>query len=206
MAKTLLRGLGSQIRPLFHIFWSTDIYFSLNLWIWTLQSQNWPILAKIGPNLVQNDQYPFKWPREPNKTTFPHIFKHWEWIFHQNLKFGSDMVKMGQFWPKTGPNLGQIGQNLIKRPREPNKTTFPHVFEPWLLIFDKLLEFGFYRVKIGENLGKNAQYPTKLPTKPKEVSFHIFSSTKYKIFKKLCNLDLKVQNCLICTNNREKQN
>ena len=39
---------------------------------------------------------------------------------------GLDMVKMGQILPKTGPNLGQIGQDLIKRPREPNKTTFPH--------------------------------------------------------------------------------
>ena len=40
---------------------------------WTLQGQNWPIQAKIGPNLDQNGQYPFKWPRESNETNFPHV-------------------------------------------------------------------------------------------------------------------------------------
>ena len=41
------------------------------------------------------------------------------------------------------PKIGPYGQKSIRRPREMNKATFPHVFKPWVWILQKILKFLF---------------------------------------------------------------
>ena len=43
--------------------------------IWTLKCQNRPILAKIGPKLVENGQNHISWNRKPYKSNFSHSLR-----------------------------------------------------------------------------------------------------------------------------------
>ena len=97
---------------------------------------------------------------------------------------------MSQFWPKTGPGLGQNGQNLIKIIRKPNKTTLVYVFKPWILFFVIFLEIGLYRVKIGQFRPKLVPIWTKMVNIPlsglesqMRPIFHMFQALRMNILK-----------------------
>ena len=80
---------------------------------------------------------------------------------------------------KTGPKLGQHGQNLMA---ESNKTTFSHVFKHWVLVFHTDLQFGLYRFK-------TSQFWLKL-TNFNQIAFHfqIVMKNSYSVPKKLRKL------------------
>ena len=99
---------------------------------------------------------------------------------------------------QNGPNLGPNGQNLIKRPREPKETPFPHVFEHWVHFFHENLKFMLsgsklanFGQKTGPNFSLNGQRGLESQTRS---LFHMFLSTEYRFFIKSKILVLQGQN------------
>ena len=72
--------------------------------------------------------------------------------------------------PPLGPILGYFGpyrskigpndQTHKKRPKKPNKTTFPHHLRPWIRIFHKILNFFFFRGSKKVNFCQNWPFLT----------------------------------------------
>ena len=81
--KIISRGLEAKKDQIFTWFQALITNFSKNFRIWTLKCQNWPILAKIGPNLGPNSQNQIKCPRKQSKTTIPHLVQPLYLIFHK---------------------------------------------------------------------------------------------------------------------------
>ena len=81
-----------------------------------------------------------------------HMFLSTEYRFFIKSKI---LVLQGQNYPilsQDGPNLGPNDQNLIKRPREPNRPLFHMFLSTEYIFFMKILDLYFSGPKTGPKI------------------------------------------------------
>ena len=111
------------------------------------------------------------------------------------MKSWGSLGYLGYFGPymfKIGPN----DQTQKKRPKEPNKTTFPHHLRLWIRIFHKILKFLFQRVKKGQFWSKLDLIwtsMTNLPQQSNKATFpHGLKPCKRIVWNTYCRGSKKV--------------
>ena len=118
----------AEIEP----FFNTYRWVELMVKFWGGVSQApFEILALKGPNLAQMAKYLLRGLESQTRPLFNTVLIT-EYGFNikiTNIVFRrSYLAHFGQNWVKIRSKSSQNGQKRIKRPREPNKTTFPYSF------------------------------------------------------------------------------
>ena len=90
------------------------LIFHENFEFWSVSAHLGSFWVKIGSNLAQKGQKCTKGTIEPNKTIFPHSFRHLVWFLHKNCQFWFLGASLGSFWIKIGSNLTWKGQKCTK--------------------------------------------------------------------------------------------
>ena len=108
------------------------------------------ILALKGPNLALMAKYITRGVESQKRPLFQSVLgtEHEYCLRIPNFdSLESNLAILDLNWAQIGPKLAQKGQKCIYRPREPNKTIFPHNLKSlsWLFIRNtKILVFKVY--------------------------------------------------------------